>query len=185
MKLSQSIAPALAAILVTACASHTTSAPDRAEQAEVDKQHAQDDARQARIDAEKIPTRSAGRSSCTTRSGRKGAVRRGGRGASRAGRAGGAHGRRRTATRGRWARIRSVRWAGRGVRSRKLRSDRGRRRGWTTLPPRYAPIRPERSSLMGTPTRPARIRRTRAFPSVARMPWRITSKTAASPAIAS
>jgi outer membrane protein OmpA-like peptidoglycan-associated protein len=53
MKLSQSIAPALAAILVTACASHTTSAPDRAEQAEADKQHAQDDARQARIDAEK------------------------------------------------------------------------------------------------------------------------------------
>jgi outer membrane protein OmpA-like peptidoglycan-associated protein len=55
MKLSHTIAPALAAILVTGCASHEThaSAPERAQQAEEDKQHAQDDARQARIDAEK------------------------------------------------------------------------------------------------------------------------------------
>jgi len=54
MKLSQTIAPALAALLVTACASHSThaAAPDRAEQAEEDKQHAEDNARQARVDAE-------------------------------------------------------------------------------------------------------------------------------------
>jgi outer membrane protein OmpA-like peptidoglycan-associated protein len=55
MKLSHAIAPSLAAILVTACASHSThaSAPDRAEQAEADKQRAEEDARQARTDAEK------------------------------------------------------------------------------------------------------------------------------------
>jgi len=51
MKLSHTIAPALAAILVTACATHA-SAPERAEQAQEDKQRADDQARQARIDAE-------------------------------------------------------------------------------------------------------------------------------------
>jgi outer membrane protein OmpA-like peptidoglycan-associated protein len=54
MKLSHTIAPALAALLLAACASHEThaSAPERAQQAEEDKQHADDSARQARIDAE-------------------------------------------------------------------------------------------------------------------------------------
>jgi outer membrane protein OmpA-like peptidoglycan-associated protein len=54
MKLSHTIAPALAALFLAACASHEThaSAPERAQQAEEDKQHADDDARQARIDAE-------------------------------------------------------------------------------------------------------------------------------------
>ncbi len=54
MNLSHTIAPALAAILVTACASNSmhASAPERAHQAEKDNQHAQDDARQARLDAE-------------------------------------------------------------------------------------------------------------------------------------
>jgi len=55
MKLSHAIAPALAAILATACASCTreASAPDRAAQAEADKQHAQDEARDARLNAAK------------------------------------------------------------------------------------------------------------------------------------
>jgi len=55
MKLSHVIAPSFAAILVTACATHSThaSAPDRAEQAEADKQRAEEDAREARVDAEK------------------------------------------------------------------------------------------------------------------------------------
>ena len=54
MKLSHTIAPALAALFLAACASHEThaSAPERAQQAEEDKQHADDSARQARIDAE-------------------------------------------------------------------------------------------------------------------------------------
>jgi outer membrane protein OmpA-like peptidoglycan-associated protein len=55
MKLSHVIAPALAAILATACAacSHETSAPDRAAQAEADKHHAQDEAYDARLNAAK------------------------------------------------------------------------------------------------------------------------------------
>ena len=52
MKLRDAIAPALAALLATACAtSRPVSAPERAEQAEHDKARAQDDARKARIDA--------------------------------------------------------------------------------------------------------------------------------------
>jgi outer membrane protein OmpA-like peptidoglycan-associated protein len=55
MKLSHVIAPALAAILATACASCTreASAPDRAAQAEADKHQAQDEARDARLNAAK------------------------------------------------------------------------------------------------------------------------------------
>jgi outer membrane protein OmpA-like peptidoglycan-associated protein len=54
MNLHGAIAPALAALLVSACAtSHPASAPEaRAEQAEHDKQQAQADARKARVDAE-------------------------------------------------------------------------------------------------------------------------------------
>jgi outer membrane protein OmpA-like peptidoglycan-associated protein len=54
MKL-HAIAPALAALLATACAAntHPASAPERAEQAEQAKQKAEVEARQARIDAEK------------------------------------------------------------------------------------------------------------------------------------
>ncbi len=52
MKLRTAIVPALAALLVTACASsRPASAPERADQAERDKDKAQDDARKARIDA--------------------------------------------------------------------------------------------------------------------------------------
>lgn len=55
MKLSHVIAPALAAILATACASctHEASAPDRAAQAEADKHRAQDEARDAQLNAAK------------------------------------------------------------------------------------------------------------------------------------
>jgi outer membrane protein OmpA-like peptidoglycan-associated protein len=55
MKLSHVIAPALAAILATACASctHEASAPDRAAQAEADKHRAQDEARDAELNAAK------------------------------------------------------------------------------------------------------------------------------------
>lgn len=52
MKFRSAIAPALAALLATACAtSRPASAPERAEQAEHDKNKADEDARQARIDA--------------------------------------------------------------------------------------------------------------------------------------
>jgi outer membrane protein OmpA-like peptidoglycan-associated protein len=54
MKLSHAIAPALAAILVTACAASSRQASDdRAAQAEADKEHAQADARKAEADAAK------------------------------------------------------------------------------------------------------------------------------------
>ncbi len=53
MKIRTAIAPALAALLVTACASsNTESAPARAEQAEADKARAQEDAHRARVHAE-------------------------------------------------------------------------------------------------------------------------------------
>jgi len=51
MKLRNAIAPALSAILATACASsRPASAPERAEQAEHDKAQAQDEARKASIE---------------------------------------------------------------------------------------------------------------------------------------
>jgi outer membrane protein OmpA-like peptidoglycan-associated protein len=55
MRLSHTIAPALAALLASACSGYSrhASAPERAEQAEDDKVRAQDDAHKARLDAEK------------------------------------------------------------------------------------------------------------------------------------
>jgi outer membrane protein OmpA-like peptidoglycan-associated protein len=54
MKLSHVFAPALAALLATACASSSQQAAnDRAAQAEVDRDRARDDARKAEINAEK------------------------------------------------------------------------------------------------------------------------------------
>jgi outer membrane protein OmpA-like peptidoglycan-associated protein len=53
MRIRHAIAPVLAALLATACASsNTASAPARAEQADEDKARAQEDARKARIHAE-------------------------------------------------------------------------------------------------------------------------------------
>ncbi len=54
MKLSHVIAPALAALLATACAAHSQqSATDRATQAEADRDRAQDDARRAQMNTER------------------------------------------------------------------------------------------------------------------------------------
>jgi outer membrane protein OmpA-like peptidoglycan-associated protein len=53
MKLSYAIAPTLAALLVSACASHSQQASDRAAQAEIDRDHAQDDARRAELNHER------------------------------------------------------------------------------------------------------------------------------------
>ena len=127
MKLSHVIAPALAALLATACAANSEqSATDRAAQAEVDRDRARDDARKAQMNAERARADAQDAARAQYEAESEGTLRGAGRGADRARRPGGAWARHRRAAAG-WRACGGARLeSGRRLRCEQRRPDRRR-----------------------------------------------------------